>query len=96
MKVHWPRLRRDARRGFFCWRRRALGVRGFGLATGRSAWRGSAHPPKNPFAGSWDVDENAIADACEGEPIWLIHPAAHRAGMAVDLFSERREIEVIV
>src|SRR5262249_34859057 len=43
----------------------------------------------------WNVDQDAIADAREGQAAGLIEPAAHRAGMAINLFGEGFEVEKV-
>src|SRR5215831_17950189 len=47
-----------------------------------------AHAAHQPVARRWNVDQDAIADPREGQAAGLIEPAAHRAGMAINLFGE--------
>src|SRR5262245_31708034 len=55
-----------------------------------------AHAAENPVARRRYVDQDAIADSRVGQSAGLIEPAADRAGVAVDLFGERIEIEKVL
>src|SRR5262249_10723345 len=54
-----------------------------------------AHAAENPVARRRDMDRDAIADARVAKPTRLIEPAAHRAGMAIDLGGEGIEVEKV-
>ena len=54
------------------------------------------HAVQQPFSCGWHMHQNAVADACEGQAVWLIHPPTHSARIATDLFSEGFEIKVIL
>ena len=58
---------------------------GFDSATPRIAL---SHPPKNPFAGSWNVNQKPVAYTRERQPIGLVHPPADSARSAPYLSGE--------
>jgi hypothetical protein len=41
------------------------------------------------------MNQDAIADAGVGQPVWLIQPTANSARMAINLFSKRFQVEII-
>src|SRR5262249_25508876 len=54
-----------------------------------------AHAAHQPVARRLNGGQDALADAREGEAAGVIEPAAHRAGMAINLFGEGFEVEKV-
>jgi len=67
----------------------------FALLLAAAARIGVMHARKKPFARSWNVDQNAVAQPGVWQPIRLIQPAADSTGIAVNFGGERLEIEIV-
>jgi hypothetical protein len=50
------------------------------------------HSAKNPFTSGRDVNQDAIANSCERQTVWLVHPTPDSAWIAAYLMREWVEV----